>query len=298
MILTNPFLKLKIEYILFLLLPTYFIVFLCCAITISLFNFGFSYKDPIREYIVYTVYCFVVCWFLLQKLNQLQINVKNIVGKLSINYQWLIKLFGLVAIQCCFALGIGILTFSFLSIAVPSFIESLLTDASKTDSQLSSVPIYYNALKLITSVLIAPVAEEFVFRGVLLHVCAARWHIHTAIILSSLAFGFFHFNPIGVSIAGILLALIYIKTRSLIVSIVAHSMNNIIAIALPFFFAKIINNYNDIPTLGEVTDMWKIGGILIVVSAPFVFRFIHRQWSNNISLPYFTNVRYLADVQR
>jgi uncharacterized protein len=87
--------------------------------------------------------------------------------------------------------------------------------------------------------------------------------------------------------------LLYIKYRSLFVSILAHAINNAVVTAAPFFLEQVISGFNDIPTptLDEVTNLWKIGLLLTFVSIPFVIRFVYRQWpSASTPMPYFANI--------
>ena len=78
---------------------------------------------------------------------------------------------------------------------------------------------------------VAPITEEVVFRGVFLRILLDRFPVKKAIHISALLFAGIHLNPrvfSGAFMLGLILAWIYIKTRSLILCILSHSFANAI----------------------------------------------------------------------
>lgn len=149
----------------------------------------------------------------------------------------------------------------------------------------SALPILAYLLNVISLVIVAPITEEFIFRGILVHRWATKWRILPAILVSAIIFGLGHIVPFGAVVFGILMTLLYFKTRSLIVPAIAHAMNNAATIILEFFFPsqQITINYN-------FSEYLHWGIVLIVISAPFVLRFIYKNWyKQQLLLPYFTN---------
>ena len=77
---------------------------------------------------------------------------------------------------------------------------------------------------------IAPLAEEIVFRECLLgHMLRCGTNKWVAIITSSVIFGIIHFNPIQILFAtamGIILAIIYYKSRNIVLTSIIHILNN------------------------------------------------------------------------
>lgn len=286
----NPFAEFEASCLLLWLLFICLICYLGYELILATVNIGFNSNDPIGEYIIYCLYSIGISLYALQRMRYLQISWRRILGKFPRSYHW-ISLFGLVLIKLIFSIGIGLLWFSFLSLVAPTYVESLLEDADKANTQLSLVPLLYNLLEFIAYTIVAPVAEEFIFRGVLLHIWATKWKIGSAIILPSSLFGLLHFNPIGATIAGIIYALLYIKTGSLFVPVIAHAMNNSFIFIIPFVISLIDDNLNTVvPTLDTVRELWKLGLLFTAVSAPLIISFIYRKWSaENITLPYFAN---------
>lgn len=90
-------------------------------------------------------------------------------------------------------------------------------------------------VSVITVCLVAPVIEEMLFRGVILRSFLLNYSAPNAIILSSLLFAIFHLTISQLPAAfilGCLLGWLYLRTRSLWPSILAHFLNNSFAILL------------------------------------------------------------------
>lgn len=92
-------------------------------------------------------------------------------------------------------------------------------------------------LALFTTIIVAPVVEEFVFRKQLLDRCG-RYGEKTAMVFSALTFGLFHMNfyqffyAFGV---GLILAYVYLRTRSLRYPVLIHMIINFLGSAVPLF---------------------------------------------------------------
>lgn len=92
-------------------------------------------------------------------------------------------------------------------------------------------------LALFTTIIVAPVVEEYVFRKQLLDRCG-RYGEKTAMVFSALAFGLFHMNfyqffyAFG---AGLILAYVYLRTRSLRYPVLIHMIINFLGSAVPLF---------------------------------------------------------------
>lgn len=122
-------------------------------------------------------------------------------------------------------------------IPIPEFLQDVIT-INNTQ---------YGAWTTLTLIILAPVFEEYIFRGVMLKGLLKTYSPTKAIIATSLLFGLIHLNPwqfvVGTSI-GLLCGWVYYKTRSLTYPIVIHLANNLFAI-LPSF---LIPNATDTDT--------------------------------------------------
>ncbi|WP_289297507.1 type II CAAX endopeptidase family protein [uncultured Reyranella sp.] len=85
---------------------------------------------------------------------------------------------------------------------------------------------------------LAPLAEELVFRGLLYGWLAGRWSNLVAFVVSSLAFAAAHTEPVHILLVlplGFWFGWLRWRTGSLVPTIVAHMINNTIAVAAAAF---------------------------------------------------------------
>lgn len=90
----------------------------------------------------------------------------------------------------------------------------------------SDYGIYGAILKV---VIIAPVIEELIFRGVIMHGLMRNYSKFTAVFVSALLFALFHLNPWqfpATFILGLILGILMLRTRSIYLCIIGHAINN------------------------------------------------------------------------
>ncbi len=90
-------------------------------------------------------------------------------------------------------------------------------------------------LMILSVVIIAPIYEEVIFRGIMLKGMASKMNPILAIIISSLFFAILHMNiPQGINafLLGIVIGSIYLNTGSIYLSIFAHFVNNSVGITI------------------------------------------------------------------
>jgi membrane protease YdiL (CAAX protease family) len=119
-----------------------------------------------------------------------------------------------------------------------NFIVNYLRDMAK-------IPAFFIGYEIV----IGPIIEEILFRGIILNGLLKMYSNKMAIITSSLIFGLIHFNIYQFCMAflfGIFLAFLYLKTHSIILCIFAHVFHNIYTtvtlLFLPKYFSTINNN--------------------------------------------------------
>ena len=114
---------------------------------------------------------------------------------------------------------------------------------------------------LILTVIVSPIAEELIFRGVLLNRLKIYVPTLFAVLISSLIFGSLHnFGSITSAIVfAICMAILYLKTENICVPILAHFLNN--------FFAEIIRIIDVNELLFTNDSVMLIISILAIVSA-------------------------------
>lgn len=88
---------------------------------------------------------------------------------------------------------------------------------------------------VITSVLFAPLFEEFIFRGLILESLLRRHRRLISVLISSMLFAIVHFQPsvmITAFVSGVILGTIYLHTSSIFSVIILHAINNAVAYSL------------------------------------------------------------------
>lgn len=113
------------------------------------------------------------------------------------------------------------------------------------------------------AVVIAPVTEEIVFRGLILRGLLGRWRPVAAVLFSSALFALVHFNPAQAPVAlllGLLTGWLYVLTRSLGLCILAHALNN--AASYLTWFPFEVTGFNAVTEAeGPVFHPWWFNGI-------------------------------------
>jgi len=105
--------------------------------------------------------------------------------------------------------------------------NAMIIDLSSSTSGLITV---------IAALTLAGVCEEFAFRGFLQSAINRRYSFIPAVIISSVTFGFFHFDPqlvyiLSAIVAGLVLGYVYHRWNSYVVSAIAHSAVNLVVLA-------------------------------------------------------------------
>lgn len=120
----------------------------------------------------------------------------------------------------------------------------------------------------------APIIEEIIFRGIIQKGMINNGvKPRNAILVSALIFGIVHFNPwqfIGAFLLGIVLGVVYFKTKSLLMSIFLHFFNNTIA--------AIMMKFCDTDSFAELLQIpnYLILFIGIVIFAFFYYLFMYK----------------------
>lgn len=142
--------------------------------------------------------------------------------------EWIPRLAALVLVLIAFSLSVFWLQLFALMPIAPWLVELFMEPVP-----LATTPLYLT-LEILFIVLIGPIAEEFMFRGVLLNRMIRKTSMWGGILISSLLFGVLHADVLGAFMFGVIASLLFIKTRNLLVPIVLHIFNNALAVLLTF----------------------------------------------------------------
>lgn len=161
-------------------------------------------------------------------------------------------------------LMILLLTISFRLITLVSFnpIMNYLASKSKMLHYIKEIASQTNPYLLVLEItLIGPIIEEILFRGIILNGLLKKYSPAKAILFSSLLFSLIHGNlpqMFNALFFGILLGLIYIKTKSLYAVIFTHIIANTLSIIL-----SALEEY--MPILGNPLLLTLLGLLLLAV---------------------------------
>jgi membrane protease YdiL (CAAX protease family) len=142
------------------------------------------------------------------------------------------------------------------------------------------------AIETLIIVVVAPVMEEVLFRGVLLHRWAHRWGLRAGIILTSLAFGILHVEPIGHFLFGVVLCTLYLTTGSLWAPIAAHALNNALALGgvIP---GALRGEPTEKVTLEQLRTDWGQAALIVTVGMVVTVWFLRRYLRvSGVVMPY------------
>jgi membrane protease YdiL (CAAX protease family) len=132
-----------------------------------------------------------------------------------------------------FSLGIlfNLIYINLLSKFFPNFLEAMLGAGNlSANLKLAEDPISL-ALVLIAIVVLAPVVEEIAFRGIFYNLLNKYMPAFAAAVVSSIAFGLLHgLTFLQTAFMGMVLVVIYQVTGDLRTAIIAHGLNNALAL--------------------------------------------------------------------
>jgi len=123
--------------------------------------------------------------------------------------------------------------------------------------------------------IVPAITEEMFFRGVILNGFTENYSNKKSILINSLLFGIIHLNPwqfVTAFIIGLILAWVYINTKSIILCIYMHFFNNMMSlIALKYKDVFPIKGFNSSYSEKTFQPIWfDIAGIAITVLGIFL----------------------------
>jgi len=230
----------------------------------------FLVSDYLFEVAIFTFIAFVIIR------NKLALGA--IIGRVPSGYDW----WPIVLLT-----GGGILysVGSSLAIIYPLYhLDSELVNELLAEEIIPGSAMY----SFISLVVLAPILEEVLFRGLIFSRLTKKWNMTWGMILSSLAFGLLHMDPIGAFVFGIMTCVLYVRTKTLLVPMVLHAMNNLLAW---FMTAGSESGEMDSTIDAElVSHLAYAGLIFMMIGAPIIFTLLGRWWpARGTSIPYEVN---------
>lgn len=167
--------------------------------------------------------------------------------------------FKIVNIRFLYLLLILILVFN---IGILQTINNILGNVFHHNSVLANP--FNKPLYTIGAILIGPILEEIIFRGIILKGLLTRYNPKYAILISSFLFALIHIKPLqmwGAFMLGLIFGWIYYKTKSTGTTVLLHSFNNAICTIVSYLTYR---NHN-------MENLYSINILLIILSIPIIF---------------------------
>ena len=186
----------------------------------------------------------------------------------------LLPLLGVVVPIGLLTLGAAIAVYIPLSYVAPGFVQRLMLESNP----LFEAHTVGDWLELVVvGVLAAPLVEELLFRGFLLHRLAHRWGTTSAVVASSALFAVLHGEWIGHFLFGVAMAALYLRTGRLWMPIAAHAINN--GIVALFSLADVLRHQPpETTTLAELRGEWPLAIVALGSGALLLRWYLNRWW--------------------
>lgn len=162
------------------------------------------------------------------------------------------------------------LLFAFFFVALITNLDLLVSFAYPDnvplmDATPESMDLVTFLFEVLSSIIIAPILEELMFRGVLFNRLKIRIGIIPAMLISSALFGIGHeFGGItSAFLFGVCMCIIYLKTDNILLTMSIHFLNNLVAV---FLETSGLDNYFFQMPLAPITLLVSIiAGLLIIL---------------------------------
>ncbi|MGG5739763.1 MULTISPECIES: CPBP family intramembrane glutamic endopeptidase [Bacillus cereus group] len=201
----------------------------------------------------------------------------------------LVQVLYIAIMLCIFSYGYLILYMYSFAWITPDFIMNALHEPI-----IDSTGGY--VYQVIMVVFIAPIVGEFVFRGFLLQRFAAKWGTSIAVVVVALLFACLHVDFLGAVVFSIVLSIVYIRTKSLLMPIAIHMLNNAFVIGASFLINK-----EEIMSFADFSNYTTFfPGLIIFITGlnlVLIFLFVNRKyWNKEMPAIYVEQEKSFADV--
>jgi uncharacterized protein len=279
----NPFSKIKTGTLIGAIVFFYFGCLLVFGLTAKCCQI--SLDSRIKHNLIYIFECLLILVWIRGQSKAAGLNLRLFfrpTQRVSMIY-----LSGITVLLMISGLGATLVFYGLLSRLFPTLIKSLLLEENSFSAK-TSLPALNAILHILTAAFLAPVVEELLFRGVLLNRWSMKWGIRLGVLSSSIAFALVHNECFKPFIFGVGLSLLYIKTRSLLAPIIVHGLNNACAVAGEFMvMVRPIPHSTEVQSLDDLRFGLWIGVGLLVMTLPFIFEYVHRNWPvKDADIPY------------
>ncbi|MFK4291971.1 lysostaphin resistance A-like protein [Bacillus sp. RC250] len=201
----------------------------------------------------------------------------------------LVQVLYIAIMLCMFSYGYLILYMYSFAWITPDFIMNALHEPI-----IDSTGGY--VFQFIRVVFIAPIVGEFVFRGFLLQRFAAKWGTSIAMVVVALLFACLHVDFLGAVVFSVVLSIVYIRTKSLLMPIAIHMLNNALVLSSSFLVSR--EKIMSFADFSHYTTFFP--GLIIFITGlnlVLIFLFVNRKyWSKEVPVIYAEQEKNFSDV--
>jgi len=232
-------------------------------------------KSTMENIAAVLIYLWLFYW-IYRKAKQVNIEIRLFLQRTS-NAKWL-HLIGLVLCLLIFSVGSSSITASLLYYVWPSLLKLNIASYGPEQS------VFNWALDILTTIVLAPIVEEILFRGILLSRWSSKWGMRKAALISALAFAIQHVDVLGAFLFALCMTILYLRTQTLLIPIIAHALNNTIAVVTLFWGRHDI----DASARGAIDHYFSttwVGTLYIAATSPILVTYVYRHWPKKDALP-------------
>lgn len=173
-------------------------------------------------------------------------------------------------------------------------IQNLLTDVNAFVEKVIPAPVWFWEMfdKIFDSdygwwgafmkvAVVAPVVEELIFRGIILQGLRRNYNSFVAVFMSALLFSLYHLNPWQMPatfVLGLLLGWIMVMNNNIFLSIIDHSINNLLVLLMITYWEK-ISSFSIY--LLDKKDFIKLSYLVVLLSLVLIYLFSIRWIKTN-----------------
>jgi len=178
----------------------------------------------------------------------------------------------ITAFNYVLSIALIFLTFWPLSYVAPAFVQAWYIDTPAiVILDDSGYPFGPNLFSILSLAVVAPILEETVFRGVLLHRWSYKYGLTSAVLLSSAIFAALHTDPFGAFVFGIFMSYLYIRSGSLLLPIICHGLYNLV-VWLHNFVYSLYDGPSYVYSLADFQSEWVLGISTTIISIAWWLR--------------------------
>ena len=295
----NPFSRMRVRYLFGWLIFAYFVTLLFSTVIsiLRILGPGWHLESSLRELLSRVIPHVVILLAVWIYLRRNRVSWTRLLGSAP-RQGTCFRALKLVPVLIAFSLGEVLVLFYALSHLAPGLLDTLLSYEFFVTAANEQQQWAYDLVTMFLAVVLVPVVEEALFRGLLLHRWTVRWNLTAALWTTSILFGIGHPHTfIGSTVFGLVMAILYLETGSLLVPIVVHAANNAIG-----YLIEVSDQV--LPTwalpdawsgAADMRDLPGLGILLLGVSAPLLLLYISTHWPRrSIPLPYFRTATFPA----